>query len=223
MKAPSPRARFILLIALVSGLGTLTLTAHLQGWLTTEDIRELVAAGGIWSPVVYLLLAPVLLVAWCPRSLLSMVAGALFGVALGGSLALIMGATGSLGSYLLGVKLGHPYLSQKSREGWSQRIVRFIQRRGFWAVVVCRVCPLVPSELISVTSGVTAIPLPRYVAATVLGMAPGAFLYAAFGASLLDPDKWWITVAALGAFVVLALVTGSVMVRLWRTEAISSE
>lgn len=212
------RLRFITLVVLVTGLGALALTAHLAGWLTSEDIQALVEAGGTWSPLVYIVVASLLIVAWFPRSLLSMVAGALFGVSLGAVLALVMGATGALGGYYLGVKLGHPYLAQKAQDGRSRRIVEFIQRRGFWAVLACRVCPLVPSELISVTSGVTAIPLAHFVLASLLGMAPGAFLYAAFGASLLDPEGWTTTVASLAGFALLTLITGYFLVELWRRD-----
>lgn len=218
MTTPHARLRFIALIVLVTIMGLLALAAHLGGWLTPTDIQALVAAGGSLSPLIYLVVASLLIVAWFPRSLLSMVAGALFGAGLGGVLALVMGSAGALGGYTLGVKLGHPYLEQKAREGQSQRIVEFIQRRGFWAVLACRVCPLVPSELISVTSGVTAIPLWHFIVASLLGMAPGAFLYAAFGASLLDPEGWWVTAASIAGFALLTLITGYFLVDLWRRD-----
>jgi len=131
---------------------------------------------------------------------------------------MIMGTTGALGGYYLGAKLGHPYVSQKS-SGRSVRILDFIERRGFWAVLACRVCPLVPSELISVTSGTTGIPLLHFVTASLIGMAPGAFLYAAFGASLLDPDNQWITWLSLAGFALLTLITGYLLVDLWRKDA----
>ncbi len=205
MSPSSARARFIFLVVLLTALGVLAVLAHFRGWLTPEDIQELVAAGGAWSPLIYIVVASLLITAWFPRGLLSMVAGALFGTGFGAVLAQNMGSTGAMGGYLLGVKLGHPYLEHRAKDGRSKRIVEFIQRRGFWAVLACRVCPLVPSELISVTSGVTAIPFLHFVAASLIGMAPGAFLYAAFGASLLDPDgradgghRWWLRPAHLG-------------------------
>jgi uncharacterized membrane protein YdjX (TVP38/TMEM64 family) len=218
MQPRHARLRFVLLVVLTAGSGGLALAANLCGWLDADDIRALVAAGGVWSPLVYVVVASLLLLAWFPRSLLSVVAGALFGVGLGTALALVMGTAGALGGYALGVKLGNPYLALRTESERSRRIVELIRRRGFWAVLGCRVCPLVPCELISVTSGVTAIPLSRFVPASLVGMTPGAFLSAALGASLLAPDGLATTLAAAGGFVVLTLVTGTFLVRLWRKD-----
>lgn len=218
MNRSSARLRFIILVVLITVLCVLALLAHFRGWLTPEDIQELVAAGGVWSPLVYIVVASLLITAWFPRALLSMVAGALFGVGLGAVLALLMGTIGAMGGYLLGIKLGHPYLEHRARDGKSKRIVEFIRKRGFWAVLACRVCPLVPSEGISVTSGVTAVRFLHFIAASLLGMAPGALLYAAFGASLLDPEARWLTMATTVGFVVLTLVTGYFLIDLWRKD-----
>lgn len=212
------RARFVTLLVVITLLAQVALWGHLGGWLTAAQVEVVVARGGLLAPLVYLVVASALIVAWFPRFLLSMVAGALFGVSLGSVLALLMGTLGALGGYALGIKLGHPYLSYKATDR-SARVLRFVQRRGFWAVLGCRVCPLVPSELISVTSGTAAIPLGHFVAASLLGMAPGAFLYAAFGASLLDPDSRWITWSSLAGFALLTLLTGAFLGDLWRRDA----
>ena len=128
-----------------------------------------------------------------------------------------MATIGSLGGYTLGRNLGLPYLEHKTR-GRSVRVIEFIRRRGFWAVLACRVCPLVPSELISVASGTTGIPLLRFILASLLGMAPGAFLYAAFGASLLDPEATWITWGSVAGFALLTLGTVWMLADLWRRD-----
>lgn len=216
-KDPTATIRFVVLIVLLTTFACLALIAHTQGWLTPQGVQAFVARGGFLSPLVYLAVTSVLIMVWFPRSLLSMVAGALFGVSLGSILALLMGTIGALGGYYLGMKLGHPYLVQRTA-GRSVRFLEFIQRRGFWAVLSCRVCPLVPTELISVTSGTTGIPLRHFVAASLVGMAPGAFLYAAFGASLLDLESRWITWASLAGFALLTLITGTFLAKLWRMD-----
>jgi uncharacterized membrane protein YdjX (TVP38/TMEM64 family) len=215
------KIRFVILVVMVTLMALLALGAHFGGWLTQDDIHAVVESGGLWSPLIYLVVASLLIVAWFPRVLLSMVAGALFGIGLGAFLALIMGTVGALGGYLLGIKLGHPYLAQKSakRASKAAAILAFVQLRGFWAVLACRVCPLIPSELISVTSGTTAIPLHHFVGASLLGMAPGAFLYAAFGASLLDPESWWVTWSSVAGFALLTVITGAFLMNLWRRES----
>lgn len=218
---PSERAargRFLALVVLLAVLAAAVAVGHLGGWLTRESIEAFVRAGGAWAPVVYVVVASLLVAAWAPRGLLSVVAGALFGPGLGGLLALAMGATGAMIGYGLARRLGKDYVGGKAR-GRSARVLAFVRRRGFWAVFACRVCPLVPSELISATSGAAAIPFRRFLAATLLGMAPTAFLYAAFGGSLLDPDAAWLTWGSLGLFALLTIGTGLGLRRLWLGDA----
>ena len=219
---PTAKVRFVVLIVVLTTLALIASSAHLGGWLTVEGVQDVVSRGGVLSPLLYLVVASALIVAWFPRGLLSMVAGALFGVAMGSVLALLMGTLGAFGGYLLGSKLGHPYLAMKTARR-SVRILDFIRRRGFLAVLACRVCPLVPSELISVTSGTTGIRFLHFVAASLLGMAPGAFLYAAFGASLLDQESRWITWSSLAGFGFLTVVTGAFLADLWRKDARATE
>lgn len=211
------RIRFILLIVTLATFAVVAFIAHLGGWMTVDGVRQVVDHGGPLSPLVYLVVASVLVVIWFPRGLLSMVAGALFGIGLGSVLALLMGTIGAVGGYVLGLKLGHPFVAQRS-SGRGERVLAFIRRRGFWAVLATRVCPLVPSELISVTSGSTNIPLSHFIGASLLGMAPTATLYAAFGASLLDPESRTVTWAALAGFGLLTVITAGFLVDLWRRE-----
>ncbi|MDP7289845.1 MAG: VTT domain-containing protein [Phycisphaerae bacterium] len=155
---------------------------------------------------------------WAPRWLTTVVAGALFGLVIGALLALTAGVTGSIAAYLFGRNLGHPYLATHTNTD-KKRMARFLRRHGFGAVFLTRVCPLVPCEIISLVSGSLAIPAGSFILATFLGMLPGAFLYAAFGSSLINDEEAWIKWGSLAAFGVLTLITGIIMARLWRREA----
>ena len=100
----------------------------------------------------------------------------------------------------------------------ATRAVSFVQHRGFWAVLACRVCPLVPSELVSLASGVTGVRFGAFLGATVLGMAPTAFLYASFGFAILDPNEASTRDALIVGFALLTLITGLMLVGLWRRD-----
>jgi uncharacterized membrane protein YdjX (TVP38/TMEM64 family) len=188
------------------------------GLLTQDSIQSWVERSNGWAPVIYVALASVMNATWVPRWLTTVVAGALFGLVIGALLALTAGVTGSIAAYVFGRKLGSPYLVTHTNTD-KKRMARFLRRHGFGAVFLTRVCPLVPCEIISLVSGALAIPAASFILATVLGMLPGSFLYAAFGSSLLNDEEAWIKWGSLAGFGVLALITGIIMARLWRRES----
>jgi uncharacterized membrane protein YdjX (TVP38/TMEM64 family) len=211
------RVRFVVLVVMVVTLGVFALVAHTDHWLTVEGLQAMIGRYGILSPLVYVVVATLLVVAWAPRSLLSMVAGALFGIGLGSALALLMGVLSAMGGYAMGAALGQAYVDRRVT-GRSRQIVEFIRRRGFLAVLIGRIFPLFPTELVSVASGTTGIRLGPYALASTLGIAPGAFLCTAFGASLLDHDSHWISWATAAAFLLMTVVTSIYMKKLWQED-----
>lgn len=191
------------------------------GELTQASIRGWVESSNGWTPILYVAMVAVMNATWVPRWLTTMVGGALFGIVYGAGLALAGSLLGAVVAYLFGMKLGNPYLSTCTRAD-DHRMVAFLRRHGFLAVFLARVCPVVPCEIISLASGALAIPLGGFVLASVLGMLPGSFLYAAFGSSLLDDrNAFWIRFWSLGGFAILTLITGIILWRLWREEAVA--
>jgi uncharacterized membrane protein YdjX (TVP38/TMEM64 family) len=185
--------------------------------LNQQSIQRWVASGGGWAPVIYVALVAVMNATWVPRWLTTVVGGALFGILYGAALALAGSLLGCVAAYLFGIKLGHPYLSVCTNVD-DHQLVAFLRRHGFLAVFLTRVCPLVPCEIVSLTSGALAIPLGGFAVASFLGMLPGSFLYAAFGSSLLDSEATAIRLGSLAGFAVLTLITAAILWRLWREE-----
>ena len=189
------------------------------GFLTQSSIQSWVKSSRGWAPVIYVVIASVLNATWAPRWLTTVVAGALFGLVIGAMLALTAGVAGSIAAYVFGRKLGRPYLASHTSAD-KKRLAGFLRRHGFLAVFLTRVCPLVPCEIISLASGCLAVPAASFILATVLGMLPGSFLYAAFGSSLINDEGAWVKWGSLVGFGVLALITGIILARLWRRESV---
>lgn len=205
----------LLLAAIAIGYATAT------DRLNQETIQGWVTSGGAWSPIIYVTSVAVMNATWVPRWLTSVVGGALFGIVYGAGLALVGSLLGCVAAYLFGIKLGHPYLSACTNTD-DHRMVNFLRRHGFLAVFLTRVCPIVPCEIVSLTSGALAIPLGGFALASLLGMLPGSFLYAAFGSSLLDSQATAIRIGSLAGFGALTLITGVILWRLWRAEGTSA-
>ena len=114
---------------------------------------------------------------------------------------------------------GHPHPSTFTGAD-DTKVVWFLRRHGFLAVFLMCVCPIVPCEIVSLTSGALALPLGSFALASLLGMLPGSILYAAFGSSLLDPEAVSIRLGSLAGFAALTLITGVILWRLWRSEPV---
>lgn len=209
--------RFGVLIALSVGLLAATALLASQGRLDAAAIQSFVAKGGVLSPILYVVVATFLHIAWVPRSVLTAAAAALFGFTLGAVLGLAGGLLGAMIGYAMGKRLGHPYLDRKAGKR-GRLVLAFISRHGFLAIVLGRVNPTMSCELVSLCGGLAAVPMRRYIAASVVGMLPGSVLYAAFGASIVAEDSGWGLGLSIAGFVVLSLVTGVWLWKLWKRD-----
>jgi len=210
--------RFLILLGLMLGPLAITGWAHFTGRLTAEDIESLVAAGGMWSPLVFVVIASVAPLVWVPRMMTSIAAGALFGFWAGAVLGLIGGVGGALAGYWMGHSLGHDFVMKKIGPR-GKAIADFLARRGLVAIALGRISPVTNCEAISLGSGLLGLPMRVYIPSTIIGMLPGSLLYAAFGSSLMVQNDTWTGVALT---VVVALLmtagTGWWLWRMWKKD-----
>ena len=209
--------KFLLLVALMLGLLAVSVWAAMTGRLTEEILQSWVAAGGVWSPIVFVVIATIAPLAWVPRMMTSIVAGALFGFAAGSVLALVGGIGGGLAGYWMGHSLGHDFVMKKIGPR-GKAVADFLGRRGFLAIALGRISPITNCEAISLGSGLLGLPMRVYIPSTIVGMAPGSLLYAAFGSAVLSEDAAWTS--AVSAVVALAMTaaTGWWLWRMWKKD-----
>lgn len=206
-----------MLVGLLLALLALFAWAVGTGVLTEELLKGWVEAGGAWSPLVFVVIATIAPLAWVPRMMTSIVAGALFGLWVGAALALAGGVGGGMAGYWLGKKLGHDFVMAKIGPK-GKRIADFLARRGFIAISLGRISPITNCEAISLGSGLLGVPMRVYVPSTIVGMAPGSLMYAAFGASVLDENGWTNTTVSIAVAVVLTAITGAWLWVMWRKD-----
>ncbi|TAL17963.1 MAG: DedA family protein [Aquabacterium sp.] len=84
-------------------------------------------------------------------------------------------------------------------------LLRRLQRRGLWTVVLIRFLPIAPFLLVNMTAGAVRVRQRDFVLGTFLGLLPGTVMISLFtdrlAAAWRDPGTG--TYVALGAFVVL--------------------
>ncbi len=142
-----------------------------------EWVNGLGAVGAIVFIGLYILAT----VAFFPGSLLTLGAGVVFGVGLG-SLYVFIGATlGATAAFLVGRYLARGWVSKKIAGNPKFRIIdEAVGREGFKIVLLTRLSPVFPFNLLNYAYGVTGVSLKDYVLASI-GMIPGTVMYVYIG------------------------------------------
>ena len=216
-KKPLPIGRILFGIAAVIALVALgrTFGVFLDRFITWVD------GLGALGPIVFILGYIGATVAFIPGSVLTLAAGAIFG--LGEGVVYVMtGAT-------LGASVAFLLARYVAREAVEQRIAgntkfvavdRAVGREGLKIVVLLRLSPVFPFNLLNYGLGLTQVRFRDYVLASI-GMLPGSFLYTYTGflvgdvirlAGDVGPERgplYYVVVAIglLAAIVVTAFVT----------------
>lgn len=140
-------------------------------------IESLGIVGGIAFIAIYI----VATVAFLPGSILTLGAGVVFGVLLG-SIYVFIGATlGAIAAFLVGRYLARGWISKKI-EGNQKfaTIDKAVARDGFNIVVLTRLSPVFPFNLLNYAYGITGVSLKEYALGSI-GMIPGTVMYVYIG------------------------------------------
>jgi len=137
-----------------------------------------------WGPVFVIGLYIVACLLFIPGSLLTLGAGFLFGV-LWGTVTVSIGSTlGATAAFLVGRTLARGCIEQKVADNSKFRAIDgAVGRQGFKIVLLTRLSPLFPFNLLNFAFGLTSVSLLRYVLASWIGMLPGTVMYVYLGSA----------------------------------------
>jgi len=152
-----------------------------------------------------------------PGVLLSFIGALLFGV-WEGTLYTWIGATiGATLAFWLAKALGRDFVAQRLG-GKLQVLDQRVRDRGFVGLLLIRLVPLFPFNVVNFGCGLTGLRTRTYVAATAVGIVPGTFVYQYFFAKLgrrvLEQGITWSDLAdvnvllPIGVFATFLLLTG---------------
>jgi uncharacterized membrane protein YdjX (TVP38/TMEM64 family) len=142
-----------------------------------EWVNSLGSLGAIAFIAIYFLAT----VAFFPGSILTLGAGVVFGV-VWGSLYVFVGATlGATAAFLVGRYLARGWVSRKIAGNANFRAIdEAVGKEGFKIVLLTRLSPVFPFNLLNYAYGVTGVSLRDYFLASV-GMIPGTIMYVYIG------------------------------------------
>lgn len=136
---------------------------------------------GALGPLVFILGYIVATVAFIPGSLLTLAAGAIFGIARGAAYVFVAATLGATAAFLVSRYLARRFVERKvAGNPRFASIDRAIETQGRRIVFLLRLSPVFPFNLLNYALGLTRVRLADYVVAS-LGMLPGTILYVYYG------------------------------------------
>lgn len=205
MKHKKTAVLLVLLIALAA------LTWKLSTWLTPQQLQQALQQTGGWAPALYIGLFILLPTFFFPVAVLALAGGLLFGLWWGSVYTFIGAVLNCAMMFLLARYVGRSQVQrlveQKLSPQWQRRLQMADGKEGFLLLIILRLIPAVPYNLINYTFGLTGISFSSYLLASAIGIIPGTFAFINIGDKTLEAGSpsFWI---AIGLLVLLLAVTG---------------
>jgi uncharacterized membrane protein YdjX (TVP38/TMEM64 family) len=147
---------------------------------------------GALGPLAFILGYAVAVIGLAPAALLTLAAGAIFGLVRGTIYVFIAAVIGSIGAFLVARYFARGAIERRLADNPRfATIDRAVGAQGLWIVFLLRLSPAFPFTLLNYALGLTRVRLADYALAS-FGMIPGTILYVYYGKIAGD-------VAALGA------------------------
>ncbi len=198
-------------VAVFAGYATIVLLLYI--FMSVYDLsfrdlgrmaKDLIVASGNWGPLMMLVVYAVSTVIPFPTTGLAVVSGALFGPVFGIMVAMLGVNLTAWISFFLARYFGR-HVVQEREKGWVKDLDDLLSEKGFYPIMIMRLL-FVPSDFVSLGSGLTRMPFKTFAMATFFGTLPATILFALFGESLFDPKGRLVLGVAITSVIVLVLV-----------------
>jgi uncharacterized membrane protein YdjX (TVP38/TMEM64 family) len=198
-------------------------------WLT--DALEWIRGLGPLAPIVFIAIYIVACVAFLPGSILTIGAGVIFGVVRGSIYVSTAATLGATAAFLVGRYLVRDWVSAKLEGNPKFKAIdQAVGKEGWKIVLLTRLSPVFPFNLLNYAYGLTSVSLRDYVLASWVGMIPGTILYvyigalsgdlarAAGGSAKRTPAGWAFTAVGFVATVAVAVYATRIGARALREK-----
>jgi uncharacterized membrane protein YdjX (TVP38/TMEM64 family) len=175
-----PRRWLLVAIAFLVLAGVAAMAWGFSLGLSVEALVDWIDGLGIWAPIGFVALYAVATVALVPGGIFDLAGGALFGPYLGSAVNLLGGTLGAALAFLVARYIARDWAQAKAGPR-LQGIMRSVDEEDWRFVAFVRLVPVIPYNITNYLLGVTRIPFPRYVLATLVFMAPSTVAYTWIG------------------------------------------
>ncbi len=141
---------------------------------------------GIFGPIAFIIIYNLGTLLFIPGSLLTLKGGCLFGWFWGSVYVLIAAILGAIIAFLIGRYCSRDWVARKiSKNSKFKAIDKAVAKEGFKIVLLTRLCPVFPFNLLNYAFGVTQVSLKDYILGSI-GIVPGTVMYVYMGSLVTD-------------------------------------
>lgn len=196
------KKKTITAIVMIIGLAAALYYCYYNGLFenyTAEGIKEHISSLGVFGPIIYMIMFSVI----PSGSIIAIAGGMAFGIYLG-TLYTILGALlGSTTAFYIARFLGREAV-EKLLRGKFQSLGNGAKENGFLFILILRLIPVIPFNVISYGAGLTKINYKDYLLATMIGIIPGVIVFTNLGDKALNinsPEFVWAIAMFLGLII----------------------
>ncbi|GAB03708.1 TVP38/TMEM64 family protein [Gordonia amarae] len=172
MRQTDPRA---IRTAVIGGVGALAVIAcaYLIPLPPIGSVRDWGDGLGPWFPWLFFTASAIVTIAPIPRSTFTVMSGVFFGPIVGFTGAMIASTAAAVIAFLLVRRVGRERVRPYLRKPIVRTIEYRLEQRGWLAIGSLRLIAACPFSVTNYCAGLSSVGTFPYVAATIIGMAPG--------------------------------------------------
>ncbi|MHC4232103.1 MAG: TVP38/TMEM64 family protein [Planctomycetota bacterium] len=172
--------RIILIVAVIATLLISAKIFDLQQIF--RDTLAWISGLGSIAPLIFIAIYVLACVLLLPGSILTLGAGVVFGVVKGSIVVSIASTLGATCAFLVGRYLARGWVTGKIAGNENFKAIDdAVAREGWKIVLLTRLSPVFPFNLLNYAFGLTQVSLGHYVGASWAGMIPGTIMYVYIG------------------------------------------
>ncbi|YAF94759.1 MAG: TVP38/TMEM64 family protein [Nodularia sp. CChRGM 3473] len=136
---------------------------------------------GTLGPIAYIIIYNLATLLFIPGSLLTLKGGCLFGIFWGSIYVLIAAIIGAILAFVVGRYLSRDWVSRQINKHPKFKAINLaVAKEGWKIVLLTRLCPIFPFNLLNYAFGVTQVSLKDYIIGS-FGIVPGTVMYVYMG------------------------------------------
>ena len=175
----TPKIKFIFLAILVAIVIIAARQFNIQE--SIHNSMSWIKNLGIFAPIAFIVIYNLATLLFIPGSLLTIKGGCFFGLFWGSVYVIIAAIFGAVVAFLIGRYVSRDWVcKQLSKKPRFQAIDKAVAKQGFKIVLLTRLSPIFPFNLLNYAFGVTQVSLKDYTLGSI-GMIPGTILYVYIG------------------------------------------
>ena len=167
---------------------------------------------GAWGPIIYIGLYIAACIFFAPASVLTLGAGANFGVVYGSIYTSIGATLGATAAFLVGRYFARDWVAKKIEGNATFHAIDHAVANEGWKIVgLTRLSPIFPFALLNYGFALTRVSFRDYVLASWIGMMPGTVMYVYLGSiakavgEKKTPSEWALFGVGLAATIVVTI------------------